>query len=101
MVLVMARDRDQSKVVFNYIGAILNGVPALQQMIERETADEIELANGITIAVKTTEPSEALPSSIPFAMKSHFGIHKASIPTSRYSWRCDPPWQRYRKPSSW
>ena len=55
MVLILARDREQSKVVFGYVSAILNEVPALQQMIERETADEIELTNGITIAVKTSD----------------------------------------------
>jgi phage terminase large subunit-like protein len=55
MVLILARDKDQAKVVFGYVSAILNGVAALQQMIERETADEIELSNGITIAVKTSD----------------------------------------------
>src|SRR5262245_4432848 len=55
MVLILARDRDQAKVVFGYVSAILNGVGALQQMIEHETADEIELTNGITIAVKTSD----------------------------------------------
>jgi hypothetical protein len=55
MVLILARDREQAKVVFGYASAILNEVPALQQMIERETADEIELTNGITIAVKTSD----------------------------------------------
>src|SRR5262249_21782752 len=55
MVLILARDRDQAKVVFGYVSAILNNVGALQQMIEHETADEIELINGITIAVKTSD----------------------------------------------
>src|SRR4030095_6347957 len=55
MVLILARDRDQAKVVFGYVSAVLNGVPALQQMIERETSDEIELSNGITVAVKTSD----------------------------------------------
>src|SRR5262249_62104850 len=37
MVLILARDRDQAKVVFGYVSAILNTVGALQQMIEHET----------------------------------------------------------------
>jgi hypothetical protein len=55
MVLILARDREQSKVVFGYVSGILNGVPALKQMIIRQTVDEIELNNGITIAVKTSD----------------------------------------------
>jgi hypothetical protein len=55
MVLTIARDRDQSKVVFNYVSGILDAVPALKRMIIRQTADEIDLSNGITIAVKTSD----------------------------------------------
>jgi len=55
MVLVLARDRDQAKVVFGYVSAILNEIPALKQMIARQIADELELNNGITIAVKTSD----------------------------------------------
>jgi hypothetical protein len=52
MVLVLARDREHSKVVFSYASAILKVVPALKRMIIRQTADEIDLENGPTIAVK-------------------------------------------------
>src|SRR5262249_39717999 len=55
MVLILARDREQSKVVFSYIAGILDSVIALKQMVSRQTADEIELVNGITIAVKTSD----------------------------------------------
>jgi len=55
MVLILARDRDQAKVVFNYIGGILKSVGALNQMVTNWRSDEIELQNGITIAVKTSD----------------------------------------------
>jgi hypothetical protein len=55
MVLILARDREQAKVVFNYIGGILNGIPALKQMVTAWRADEIELNNGIIIAVKASD----------------------------------------------
>jgi hypothetical protein len=55
MVLNLARDREQGRIVFSYISAILVAIPALQQMIVRQAADEIELTNGITIAVKTSD----------------------------------------------
>jgi hypothetical protein len=54
-ILALARDRDQSKVVFGYVSGILNAVPALKQMVIRQTADEIDLSNSITIAVKTSD----------------------------------------------
>jgi hypothetical protein len=55
MVLILARDKDQAKVVFGYIAGILGAVGALKQMVLRQTADEIDLINGITIAVKTSD----------------------------------------------
>jgi hypothetical protein len=55
MVLILARDRDQGKVVFNYVAGIINAVPALKQMVVAWRADEIELDNGIIIAVKTSD----------------------------------------------
>jgi hypothetical protein len=55
MVLNLARDRDQGKIVFGYISAIIESIPALKQMVIRQTADEIDLNNGITIAVKTSD----------------------------------------------
>ena len=54
MLLTLSRDREQNKVVFNYIRDIL-GVPALNQMFIACLADEIELSNEITIAVKTSD----------------------------------------------
>jgi hypothetical protein len=45
-VMVIARDRKQARVIFRYIRALLTRVPVLQQMIVRETAEEIELDNG-------------------------------------------------------
>jgi len=54
-VLILARDKDQAKVVFGYIGGIIKSVPALKQMVNAWRADEIELNNGITIAVKTSD----------------------------------------------
>jgi hypothetical protein len=55
IVLILARDRDQAKVVFNYIGGIIKSVGALNQMVTAWRADEIELQNGITIVVKTSD----------------------------------------------
>jgi len=55
VVLVLARDRDQAKIVFNYVAGLLRAIPPLHQMIEVERADEIELNNGVTVMVKTSD----------------------------------------------
>ena len=43
------------EVVFGYIGGIIKSVPALKQMVSAWRTDEIELNNGITISVKTSD----------------------------------------------
>jgi hypothetical protein len=54
-ILILARDRDQAKIVFSYVSGILHAVPPLNAMIEVERADEIELNNGVIIMVKTSD----------------------------------------------
>ena len=54
-ILVLARDRDQAKIVFNYVSGILHAVAALNAMIAVERADEIELDNDVIIMVKTSD----------------------------------------------
>jgi hypothetical protein len=52
-VMVLAKDRRQARVIFRYCRALLTRVPALKQMIERETAEEIELNNSIGLEIHT------------------------------------------------
>jgi hypothetical protein len=52
-IMVLAADRKQSRVIFRYIRALLTEVPALSRLIERETADQIDLFGGVTIEVTT------------------------------------------------
>jgi Terminase large subunit, ATPase domain len=54
-ILILARDRDQAKIVFSYVSGILHAVPALAAMIDVERADEIELDNDVIIMVKTSD----------------------------------------------
>jgi hypothetical protein len=52
-IMVLAADRKQSRVIFRYIRALLTEVPALARLIERETADQIDLVGGVTVEVAT------------------------------------------------
>ena len=47
-IMVIAADRRQATVIFRYLRAFLS-IPLLKGMIERETADTIQLSNSIDI----------------------------------------------------
>lgn len=53
VVMVIAADRKQARVVFRYVLAFLNAVPMLAQLIARRTKESIDLSNGISIEVHT------------------------------------------------
>jgi hypothetical protein len=55
VVMCLARDKEQARIVFRYVKAILNHVPALRSMIVDQRADEIELTTGVTIMVKASD----------------------------------------------
>jgi Terminase large subunit, T4likevirus-type, N-terminal len=55
VVLVLARDRDQAKIVFRYIKGIIAAIPPLHAMVINETADGVELDNGVMLMVKTSD----------------------------------------------
>jgi len=55
VVLILARDKEQSRIVFNYVAGILRDIAPLYQLIVSEHADEIELENGVVIMVKTSD----------------------------------------------
>lgn len=53
-ILIIATDRKQARTIIRYIRALLTEVPMLAQMVERETADEFDLNNRVTIEVGTS-----------------------------------------------
>jgi hypothetical protein len=72
---VIAADRKQARVIFRFVKGLLNKVPMLARMIERETADSFDLTNSITIEIqaasfRSTRGYTCLP---PCVMKLHFG----------------------------
>ncbi len=52
-VMVIATDRRQARVIFRYIRGMISSTPLLSDLIERETADTLDLTNGVTIEVGT------------------------------------------------
>lgn len=50
-VMVIGADKRQARVIFRYIAGMMQKVPLLAAMVERETQDTIDLKNGITIEI--------------------------------------------------
>ncbi len=48
---MIAADRKQARVIFNYISGLLHAVPLLAEQIENELADSIKLRNGVAIGI--------------------------------------------------
>ncbi|MGH8490525.1 MAG: hypothetical protein ACREXS_17075 [Gammaproteobacteria bacterium] len=53
IVMLIASDRRQARVLFRYVRAFLEGVPMLRALVVNVTAETIELANEINIEVHT------------------------------------------------
>jgi hypothetical protein len=51
VVLVVASDRKQARVIFRYVKALLLGVPMLRKLVEREVAEAFDLTNGTSIEI--------------------------------------------------
>ena len=52
-VVCLAVDREQAKIILNYIRSYFLDVPQLKAMVTRETAEGFELSNGIDVVVTT------------------------------------------------
>ena len=53
VVMLLAVDREQAKIAFNYIAALFREIPALAKLARRTTDDSIELNNGVDVEVHT------------------------------------------------
>ena len=53
-IMLIAVDRQQARVLLKYILAFLEGVPMLSRLIVRKTEEEVDLSNGLSIAVHTS-----------------------------------------------
>jgi hypothetical protein len=54
VVMVIAADRRQARVVKRYISGLLHSVPMLQRLISKETRSSIQLTNAIDVEIHTS-----------------------------------------------
>ena len=52
-IMVIATDRKQARVIMRYLTALLNTVPMLAEMIERQDSESIDLNNRVSIEITT------------------------------------------------
>jgi hypothetical protein len=53
-VAVISSDRKQSRVCLGYIKGLIRDTPLLASLVERETADGLDLSNGVTVETHTS-----------------------------------------------
>jgi hypothetical protein len=53
VIAIIAKDRDQAKVIKNYIVGFMREIPAFADMIEDELAETVRLSNGVVVEVHT------------------------------------------------
>lgn len=54
VVMLLAADRRQARVLMGYVVGLLDSVPMLAALVARRTADAVALTNGITIEIHTS-----------------------------------------------
>ena len=52
-VMIIASDRKQARVIMRYVTALLTEIPMLNSMVERQTAESIDLTTRVTLEVHT------------------------------------------------
>jgi hypothetical protein len=50
-IMVLAADRRQARVIYRYAHALLTRIPMLAELVDRETAEAIDLTNGVTVEI--------------------------------------------------
>jgi hypothetical protein len=87
LVMCLACDRQQAKIVHGYIGAYFRDIPLLNPLLTRETSELFELSNGVDIAVNTNSFRAVRGRAVLRA--------RSTRPSAKTSWTA--PWRRNLK----
>lgn len=68
VVMVLAADKNQARVVFDYISGFFDQVPMLAGLVESKTAESIDLTNRVTIRVQTASFRSLRGRTVAFAV---------------------------------
>jgi hypothetical protein len=75
VIAVIAKDRQQAKVILGYIVGFLKEIPLFAGLIEAEQAESVHLSNGVSIEIHTASIARhaVARSLLCFVMKQHSG----------------------------
>jgi hypothetical protein len=98
----LASDRDQSKIVLNYVRSYFDDLPLLRSMLGRNTATGFDLSNSVDVSI-TTNSFRAVRGAVPSSRRSWTnapsgGTSAAPIPTKKLIEPSRPAWPRSRTP---
>jgi hypothetical protein len=102
-IVIVAADKKQGRAIFRYLSGMLK-IHLLAGRITRETADSIELSNGIVVEIMAanfrTVRGYTVVAALAEPMSWHFGrpTKQAQILTSKSSMRSDQRWPRFPRP---
>jgi hypothetical protein len=99
VVMVIAADRRQAGIIFKYLKAFL-AIGPLKSMVQRETATELDLNNGVTSKFKLRAFGRSAGARLwprcAMNWRSGCRMTAALIPMSRSWQRCGRRWRRSR-----
>jgi len=96
LVMCLATDREQAKIILNYIRSYFTDIELFKGMIQRETASGFELSNGVDVTVATNSYRSVRGRSVLcciFDECAFGGTRTARRPTKRHSGASGPRWR--------
>jgi hypothetical protein len=93
VIMLLAVDREQAKIAFNYLAALFREVRALAKLVRRVTDDSIELGNNVDVEVHTNSFRSVRGRSLLCVICDEVAFwapRTRKTPTARLSPRCSP-----------
>jgi hypothetical protein len=73
-VMLLAADKKQASVLYDYISGFLNAIPILRKLVRNQTQDTITLESGVEIAIHTSYFRAVRGYSIPVVLCDEIGF---------------------------
>lgn len=82
VILCLASDRDQAKIVHGYIAGYFQENPLLRALVARETADGLELTTGVSIVIGTANYRAVRGRTVVCAILDEVGVWRSDSETA-------------------
>ena len=82
IILCLASDRDQAKIVHGYVGGYFQENPLLRGLVARETAEGLDLTTGVSIVVGTNNYRAVRGRTVVCAILDEVGVWRSDTSTA-------------------